>query len=143
MSLDRRHFLAAAGGAVVGLVGESSIGGGARARAPVSRSQAPGFYRFSLGQFQLTVVSDGTIAFPAEALWPEAPKAERDAVLASDFQPTDKSTLQVNVLAVNTGIALYSSTQAHGERCSSSRPQAVYFRTLRPPRSSRRRSTQS
>jgi glyoxylase-like metal-dependent hydrolase (beta-lactamase superfamily II) len=63
----------------------------------------PGFYRFSLGQFQITVVSDGTIAFPAEALWPEATKEERDAVLVSDFQPTDKSTLQVNVLAVNTG----------------------------------------
>ena len=63
----------------------------------------PGFYRFSLGQFQLTVVSDGTLAFPAEVVWPEAPKAERDAVLASDFQPTDKSTFQVNVLAVNTG----------------------------------------
>src|SRR5258708_15012203 len=53
--------------------------------------------------FQVTVVSDGTIAFPAEALWPEASKADRDAVLLSDFQPTDKSTLQVNVLAVNTG----------------------------------------
>jgi hypothetical protein len=103
MSLGRRDFLAATGSAVVGLIGGSWSGDGAQARAPVSNSQAPGFYRFSLGQFQLTVVSDGTIAFPAEALWPEAPKAERDAVLASDFQPTDKSTLQVNVLAVNMG----------------------------------------
>ena len=103
MSLDRRYFLAATGSAVAGLVGGSWSGGRVQARAPISKSQVPGFYRFSLGQFQLTVVSDGTIAFPAEALWPEAPKAERDAVLASDFQPTDKSTLQVNVLAVNTG----------------------------------------
>ncbi|XIA65020.1 MBL fold metallo-hydrolase [Bradyrhizobium sp. TZ2] len=103
MSLDRRHFLAATGGAVVGLVGGSWSGGGVQARAPVSKNQVPGFYRFSLGQFQLTVVSDGTIAFPAEALWPEATKAERDAVLVSDVQPTDKSTLQLNVLAVNTG----------------------------------------
>jgi glyoxylase-like metal-dependent hydrolase (beta-lactamase superfamily II) len=102
MSLNRRHFLAATGSAVVGLVG-GSWSGGVQARAPVSKSRVPGFYRFSLGQFQLTVVSDGTIAFPAEALRPEAPKAERDAVLASDFQPTDKSTLQVNVLAVNSG----------------------------------------
>jgi glyoxylase-like metal-dependent hydrolase (beta-lactamase superfamily II) len=103
MPLDRRHFLAATCGAVVGLVGETSGGCPAQARAPASRTQVPGFYRFSLGQFQVTVVSDGTIAFPAEALWPEANKAERDAVLASDFQPVDKSTLQVNVLAVNTG----------------------------------------
>jgi glyoxylase-like metal-dependent hydrolase (beta-lactamase superfamily II) len=48
-------------------------------------------------------VSDGTIAFPAEVLWPEATKAERDAVLVSDFQPTEKCTIQTNVLAVNTG----------------------------------------
>jgi glyoxylase-like metal-dependent hydrolase (beta-lactamase superfamily II) len=103
MSLDRRYFLAGTGSAVVGLLGGSWNGGGVQARAPVSKSQVPGFYRFSLGQFQLTVVSDGTIAFPAEALWPEANKAERDEVFASDFQPTDKSTLQLNVLAVNTG----------------------------------------
>jgi glyoxylase-like metal-dependent hydrolase (beta-lactamase superfamily II) len=103
MSLGRRDFLAATGSAVVGLIGGTWSGDGAQARAPFSNSQVPGFYRFSLGQLQLTVVSDGTIAFPAEALWPETPKAERDAVLASDFQPTDKSTLQVNVLAVNTG----------------------------------------
>jgi glyoxylase-like metal-dependent hydrolase (beta-lactamase superfamily II) len=102
MSLNRRHFLAATGSAVIGFVG-GSWSGDVQARAPVLKNQVPGFYRFSLGQFQLTVVSDGTIAFPAEALWPEATKAERDAVLAADFQPTDKSTLQVNVLAVNTG----------------------------------------
>jgi glyoxylase-like metal-dependent hydrolase (beta-lactamase superfamily II) len=103
MSLDRRNFLTATGCAVAGLVGGAWSGGGAQARAPVSSKQVPGFYRFSLGQFQLTVVSDGTIAFPPEALWPEASKAERDGVLVANFQPTDKSTLQVNVLAVNTG----------------------------------------
>jgi glyoxylase-like metal-dependent hydrolase (beta-lactamase superfamily II) len=103
MSPSRRYFLAGAGSAVVGLLGGSWSGGGVQARAPVSKNQVPGFYRFSLGQFQLTVVSDGTIAFPAEALWPEATKAERDAVLVSDFQSPDKSTLQLNVLAVNTG----------------------------------------
>jgi hypothetical protein len=103
MSLGRRDFLAATGCAVVGLVGASWSGDSAQARAPVSRNQVPGVYRFSLGQFQLTVVSDGTIAFPAEVLWPEATKAERDSVLVSDFQPADISTLQVNVLAVNTG----------------------------------------
>jgi len=103
MSVIRRDFLVATGSAVIGLVGAPWSGGCAQARAPASKSQVPGFYRFSLGQFQLTVVSDGTIAFPAEVLWPEATKAERDAVLVSDFQPTEKCTIQVNVLAVNTG----------------------------------------
>jgi hypothetical protein len=91
MPLDPRYFLAATGGAVVGLIGGSSGGRPAQARAPASRTQAPRFYRSSLGRFQVTVVSDGAIAFPAQALWPEAGKAERDAVLVSNFQPTDKS----------------------------------------------------
>jgi hypothetical protein len=61
--LDRRHFIAATGGAVVGPVGGSSGGRPPQAGAPVSRTQVPGFFRFSLGQFQVTVVSDGTLLF--------------------------------------------------------------------------------
>jgi hypothetical protein len=56
MSLGRRDFLAVTGSAAVGLIGGSWSGDGAQARAPVSKSRVPGFYRFSLGQFQLTVV---------------------------------------------------------------------------------------
>jgi len=73
------------------------------ARMPIAGTQAPGFYRHKLGSFELTILSDGTISFPPEALWPEASKEEREAVLAADFQPTDVSVLQVNVMAVNTG----------------------------------------
>jgi len=102
MMLDRRDFLVGAGGAATALL-VGTPGGDAEARAPTSSAQVPGFYRFPLGRFQITVVSDGTISFPCEALWPEAAKADRDMVLAGDFQPTDNATLQVNVLAVNTG----------------------------------------
>ena len=101
--LDRRDFLVVAGGAAAAILGEIPRGNRAEARAQLGRTQVPGFYRFTLGQFQITVVSDGTISFPCEALWPEAAEVDRDAVLAGDFQPTDTATLQVNVLAVNTG----------------------------------------
>jgi glyoxylase-like metal-dependent hydrolase (beta-lactamase superfamily II) len=103
MMLCRRDFLLAGAGVAVGLANAGWPGGRAEARALFSGTQMPGFYRFTLGRFQITVVSDGTIAFPPEVLWPEATKADRDAVLVADFQPTDKSTLQVNVLVVNTG----------------------------------------
>jgi glyoxylase-like metal-dependent hydrolase (beta-lactamase superfamily II) len=103
MMLDRRDFLGVAGGTAAAVFGGMPGGNRAQARVSIARAQVPGFYRFSLGQFQITVVSDGTISFPCEELWPEAAKEDRDAVLAGDFQPTDNATLQVNVLAVNTG----------------------------------------
>ena len=71
MMFDRRDFLVGAGGAATALL-VGVPGGGAEARAPMSGAQVPGFYRFPLGHFQITVVSDGTISFPCEALWPES-----------------------------------------------------------------------
>jgi glyoxylase-like metal-dependent hydrolase (beta-lactamase superfamily II) len=103
MMLGRRSFLVTAGGAAAGLLGGIPVGNRAEARASLLETQAPGFYRLPLGKFQITVVSDGTISFPCEALFPKAAKADLDAVLSDDFQPTDKFTLQTNVLVVNTG----------------------------------------
>jgi hypothetical protein len=41
----------------------------ALAHAPQAGKQAqPSFYRFKLGTIEITVVSDGTLAFPAETL---------------------------------------------------------------------------
>src|SRR5690242_18815691 len=36
----------------------------ARAASPLSGKQAPSFYRFKLGEFEITVVSDGARAVP-------------------------------------------------------------------------------
>ena len=42
----------------------------ALAHAPQAGKQAQlGFYRFKLGAIEITVISDGTLAFPAETLW--------------------------------------------------------------------------
>jgi glyoxylase-like metal-dependent hydrolase (beta-lactamase superfamily II) len=92
-------------------VGEAAFGIG-DALSPVRRAsgrekpagkQVPGFYRFPVGTFELTVVTSGTLSFPIEDLWPETPRAEIQEVLAADFQPIDAPVLQVNALAVNTG----------------------------------------
>ena len=112
----RRDFLCRSAGVIVagvaapGLLTQSRAGG-----IPVSGTQAPGFYRHKLGSFELTILSDGTISFPPEALWPEASKEERAAVLTADFQPTDVSVLQVNVMAVNTGDRLVLIDRSRGK----------------------------
>ena len=67
LKLDRRTLLRAGSAAVA--IGAATLAP-ALARAPQAGERAqPGFYRFKLGTIEITVVSDGTLAFPAETLW--------------------------------------------------------------------------
>src|SRR6202140_5433804 len=75
----------------------------ALARAPQARERAqPSFYRFKLGSIEITVVSDGTLTFPAETLWGDRAEDAR-SLLTSTFQPSSPVGLQINTLLVNTG----------------------------------------
>ena len=70
------------------LFGATALAPAALARAPQLGKQAqPGFYRFKLGAIEITVVSDGTLAFPAETLWGDRAEDAR-SLLTSTFQPS-------------------------------------------------------
>src|SRR5271155_2996556 len=92
------------------LVGGGSAALGAAVIAPTAPASAPqtgkpaqaGFYRFKLGAIEITVVSDGTLAFPAETLWGDRAEDAR-GLLASTFQPASPVGLQINTILVNTG----------------------------------------
>src|SRR5712672_4183379 len=94
LMLDRRMLLRA-GSAAVGaatLVPTAP----ALAGAPQAGKQAqPSFYRFKLGTIEITVVSDGTLAFPAETLWGDRAEDAR-GLLTSTFQPSSPVGLQIN-----------------------------------------------
>jgi hypothetical protein len=73
------------------------------AHAPQAGKRAqPSFYRFKLGTIEITVVSDGTLAFPAETLWGDRAEDAR-GLLTSTFQPSSPVGLQINTILVNTG----------------------------------------
>jgi glyoxylase-like metal-dependent hydrolase (beta-lactamase superfamily II) len=76
----------------------------AQAAAPFAKFQAPGFYRTTLGDFEVTVLNDGTLDLPVSQLLKQAP-AKTDAALAKSFE---KSPLQtsVNGFLINTGSKL-------------------------------------
>jgi len=101
--LDRRTLLragsAAAGGAAV-LAASTAVP--ALARAPQVVKAQPSFYRFKLGTIEITVVSDGTLAFPAETLWLDRAEDAR-GLLTSTFQPPSPVGLEINTILVNTG----------------------------------------
>src|SRR5271165_67869 len=101
LMLDRRLLLRA-GSAAVGAAALASTAP-ALARAPQAGKQAePGFYRFKLGTIEVTVVSDGTLAFPAETLWGDRANDAR-GLLTSTFHTSRPVGLQINTILVNTG----------------------------------------
>src|SRR6202045_4576388 len=97
-----RRMLLRAGSAALGAAALAPTAP-ALAHAPQAGKRAqPGFYRFKLGTIEITVISDGTLAFPAETLWGDRAEDAR-GLLASTFQPSSPVGLQINTLLVNTG----------------------------------------
>ena len=74
------------------------------AAAPQQRTQAPGFYRAMVGDFEVTVLSDGTIDLDVAKLLSE-PAAKTDAALARAFVHGPLET-SVNAYLINTGSKL-------------------------------------
>ena len=79
--------------------------GAAQAAAPQVKTQAPGFYRVMLGDFEITALSDGTVALPVDKLLTGTTAAKTQKTLARSFlkAPLDTS---VNGYLVNTGTKL-------------------------------------
>jgi len=76
----------------------------AMAAAPMVKTQAPGYFRLMLGDFEVTAVSDGTVPLPVDQLL-QQPAAKTKAALANAHLavPTETS---VNAFLINTGTKL-------------------------------------
>jgi hypothetical protein len=98
--LDRRMLLRA-GSAAVGPLHSPPPPPPADAPQVGKRTQ-PSFYRFKLGTIEITVVSDGTVSFPAETLLGDRAE-DATGLLISTFQPPSPVGLQLNAILVNTG----------------------------------------
>jgi glyoxylase-like metal-dependent hydrolase (beta-lactamase superfamily II) len=100
-SLSRRALLAGGSGlAAASLVGVSPL----TAKAPMSNTQAPYFYRFKLGNAEATIVSDGPLPLgdPSGAFLGLS-KDEIKRQLTDNFLPVENAVLEQNALVVNTG----------------------------------------
>jgi glyoxylase-like metal-dependent hydrolase (beta-lactamase superfamily II) len=87
--------------AALGLIGICT----ADAAAPAVKSQAPGFYRSTLGTFEVTTVLDGTIALKPEEIFANVKPDELDAMLKRQFLKSPIET-SVNTFLINTGTRL-------------------------------------
>ncbi|HEY1089736.1 MAG TPA: MBL fold metallo-hydrolase [Burkholderiaceae bacterium] len=76
----------------------------AQAAAPQQKTQAPGYYRLMLGDFEVTALSDGTVELPVDKLL-AAPAAATNATLQHSFLRSPLET-SVNGYLINTGTKL-------------------------------------
>jgi glyoxylase-like metal-dependent hydrolase (beta-lactamase superfamily II) len=69
------------------------------------RTQAPGYYRMMLGQFEVTALYDGSVELDANLL-KNAPEKEVQKLLSSMFAGYPKMQTSVNAYLINTGSKL-------------------------------------
>jgi glyoxylase-like metal-dependent hydrolase (beta-lactamase superfamily II) len=83
----------------------AAIAAPAQAAAPMAKTQAPGFFRIMLGDFEVTALNDGTIDLPVDKLlFNTTPAAVHTALAQAHLSlPTETS---VNAFLVNTGTKL-------------------------------------
>ncbi len=74
----------------------------AHAAAPMVKTQAPGFYRMMLGDFEVTALSDGTLPLKVDTLLTNTTPAKVNKALERWYlkEPVDTS---VNAFLINTG----------------------------------------
>jgi glyoxylase-like metal-dependent hydrolase (beta-lactamase superfamily II) len=77
----------------------------AQAAAPQIKTQAPGYYRMMLGEFEITALSDGTVNLPMDKLLTQAAPGEVAAALERAYLTLPLET-SVNAFLVNTGSKL-------------------------------------
>jgi glyoxylase-like metal-dependent hydrolase (beta-lactamase superfamily II) len=77
----------------------------AQAAAPQIKTQAPGYYRMMLGDFEITALSDGTVDLPVDKLLTNVKPAQVDKALSrAALKPPVESS--VNTFLINTGSQL-------------------------------------
>lgn len=75
------------------------------AGAPMVKTQAPGYYRMMLGDFEVTAISDGTVDLPMDNLLKGMPKPAIDSAFAKAYLKVPVET-SVNGFLINTGSKL-------------------------------------
>ena len=76
-----------------------------QAAAPMVRTQAPGYYRMMLGDFEVTALLDGTVIFPIKDFLNGVTPEQLQSALARDFM-SEPIEMSINAFLVNTGSKL-------------------------------------
>jgi glyoxylase-like metal-dependent hydrolase (beta-lactamase superfamily II) len=113
LTTTRRSLLtgtAAAGAAFM----TPAISGSARAAVPPAGKQAPGYYRFKIGDYEVTLLHDGAFVRPSQGFVTNASQEQADAAAQAAYMPPGKVTVPFNPTLINTGSKLVLIDTGYG-----------------------------
>jgi glyoxylase-like metal-dependent hydrolase (beta-lactamase superfamily II) len=114
-ALTRRSVL----GSTAAIAAGSLIAPTARAVAPASGKQAPGFYRYKVGDFEVTAFNDGFVKVPKlDSFVVNQPLEAIQKAVEESYIPKDDVRVHFNPLLVNTGSKLVLFDTGFGDNGS-------------------------
>lgn len=102
-TINRRHALATGAAALAAPAFLTAASRETFAQAAAATVQAPGFYRYKVGDITVTAINDGFFARPLEGFIRNAELPAVQAAMASAFLPTNAVPIPFNTLVVETG----------------------------------------
>jgi glyoxylase-like metal-dependent hydrolase (beta-lactamase superfamily II) len=114
MDVSRRHLLSgvAAAGAAAALSPLASAAADA-AEQPAG-AQAPGFYRYKVGDYECTSINDGVFLRPVDNFVRNVPKEEAQAAAQAAYMPQGMVAVPFNPQLINTGSKLILIDSGNG-----------------------------
>jgi glyoxylase-like metal-dependent hydrolase (beta-lactamase superfamily II) len=104
--LTRRTVLTGATAAAAGALAPYALTSPATAAAPPAGTQAPGFYRYKVGDFEVTAIHDGAFTRPVEGYVRNISNDQAIVAAEAAYFPKGRVTIPFNPLVVNTGAKL-------------------------------------
>lgn len=114
--LTRRTIMSTAAAAAAGAFAPAATSSTAGAAAPLTGTQAPGFYRYKVGDYEVTAVTDGANTFPLpDGFVANVKKEVVSAALAAAHRHPETVTIPYTPIVVNTGAKLVVIDTGQGE----------------------------
>jgi glyoxylase-like metal-dependent hydrolase (beta-lactamase superfamily II) len=115
IELSRRALLTGSAALSAGALAGSLPAMSARAAAPAAGKQAAGFYRYKVGDYEITSINDGARTFPMpDGFVKNVPKDEALAAAEAAYMPKGQVTVPFNPQIVNTGSKLVLIDAGYG-----------------------------
>lgn len=102
-TINRRHAMAAGAAALAAPSFLTASNTPVFAQAAAAAAQAPGFYKYKVGDITVTAINDGFFARPLEGFIRNAELPAVQSAMSAAFLPTNAVPIPFNTLVVETG----------------------------------------